>query len=285
MRAALIAVRRGSAALRLASSILMWAAAAAASAQNAGIAPLYRDQAGTNPVGPAAVPPMKPPQVFTPPPEDSDQRIAEPSAAPPTLREWYESQERPPVAMYFLQRLGRVPPGWYGKYRVVIGASKDDRWDDQSDGKKDTGKETETGAVTLGVERNTEDDGTRSRSAAVGMVESALVQELQAANFHVIDSALVERALVARRGREGDHEYDALAAAARLMLEVEIVGVDTPYVAATLKSLKSGEVVAVARVPVNGRLDSSSRVQSLARAVVRKLNQAPVPLPETSASR
>jgi hypothetical protein len=285
MCAAMIAARRVFAASRLASAILLSMAAAAASAQDTGIAPLYRDQASTKPVAPGAVPPMKPPQVFTPPPEDSDQRLADPPDDHPSLRQWYESQDRPTVAMYFLQRLGRVPPGWYGKYRVVIGGSSDERWDDQSDGKKDTGKETATGAVTVGVERNTEDDGTRSRSPAVGMVESALVQELQAANFRVVDTGLVERALVARRGREGDHEYDALAAAARLMLEVEIVGVDAPFVAATLKSLKSGEVVAVARVPVNGRLDSSSRVQSLARAVVRKLNQAPVPLPETSASR
>lgn len=282
MPAMIAVVRSRSAALRVVGVILMSVATAAACADEIGVGPMYKDQADTKAVEPGAVPPMQPPKVFTPPLEDSAPVRVEQPAGRSSVRQWYESQDRPAVAMYFLQRLGRVPPGWYGKYRVVIAGSKDDDWDNQHDGGKERGKETSNETLSIGVERNTADDGTRSRSPADGMVESVLMQQLQAANFRLVDTGLVERALVARRGRGGDHEYDALAAAARLMLEVEIVGVDDPFLMATLKSLKSGDVLAIARVPVNDRLASSGGVQSLARSLVRKLGQTPISLPDSS---
>jgi len=245
---------------------------------------LFRSQGITKPVEPGVVPPNEGVQTFVPPPGESDQRVLDTRAGKFTVRQWYEGLDRPPVALYFLQRLGRVPPGWYGKYRVVIAGSREESWDNQYDeGKKDAGKENLNGKVTLGVERNTADDGTRARSPFVALVESSVLQELQAANFRLVDTGLVERALVAKRGDKGDHEYDALAAAARIMLEIEIVGTaGEAQIMGTLKSLKSGQILAIARVPVRNRLESASGVQSLSKALVRKLAESSVSVPDTA---
>lgn len=266
------------------SSVAGWGAAQAQESNGGGgiIDSLIHKQTITQPVEPGVIPPYQAPATVEPDAEAPASR-ADRGTDGLTLHDWYWGQNQPRIALYFIERLGRLPPGWYGNTRFVVSGAHEGSWEESSTHAdslgNSSGRQSESGQLTLGVEHNTEGSGSRARLPGVGLVESLLTQELQGAKFRVVDSGLVERALVAKRGAKGDHEYDALASAASLILEVEFVGIDEPQLLGTLKALGSGQIVALARVPVRGRLDSTSGAKSLARDLVRHLSEAPATAP------
>ena len=184
--------------------------------------------------------------------------MALPSSAG-TLAEWYAAQKRPPLVVYFDKKLNQLPPGWRGERRLLI-----------EDASVAAGKE-ETRRTTIGVQRNTTVEAEQVSQFA-RMFQLSLQQELKRQTFHVLDSTYLHRRMAAsNRSESKDIEYDSLDKSARLIFEVEllVVGGECELVGA-LKDVRSGDIVATVRLPVEG-LDSPASLDRASRTLVQHL--------------
>ncbi len=182
-----------------------------------------------------------------------------------TLQDWYAKQGRPAVALFFDRRLERLPAGWDGSARLMIASEKH------------AGGKSETGNLSIALERKAPRASLQQRDPVVRLVEHSLLQELQRVRVKLVDPSVVERALAAK-GKGGDTEYDGLKGAAGYLLEIELAatGPEVSMIGG-FKSL-SGEIVASVRTPVQSDLRDAAAADALARAFVRKLMATPAAL-------
>jgi hypothetical protein len=181
----------------------------------------------------------------------------------PTLADWYAAQGRPAVVLFFERRLERMPAGWDGTSRLRIAYEGADRNNSVRE------------ELVVGVEHKAPTASVRNRMPLAVLMESALLRELQSARLKLVDPTVAERTLAAR-GRGGDTEFDALHGAAGYMLEVELVPVaDSVSLVGSLKGLRTSEIVASIREPVEQDLRNPADVDALARKFVRRLLATP----------
>lgn len=184
--------------------------------------------------------------------------LAQPSTAG-TLAEWYAQQKRPPMVVYFDKKLNQLPSGWRGEKRLLIEDAI------VAGGKADTRR------TTVGVQRNTTVEAEQVSEFA-RLFQLSLQQELKKNTFHVLDSTYLHRRMAAsNRTEQKDIEYDSLDKSARLILEVEllVVGGECELVGA-LKDVRSGDIVATVRLPVE-ELDSPASLDRASRSLVQRL--------------
>jgi hypothetical protein len=213
------------------------------------------------PVEPGRVAPWRPasPPAMDPP----ETGMVREAPTGPTLADWYNSQGRPAVALFFDRRLERLPPGWNGTSRVRFAYEAS------------AGTSQFRDQLTVGVERRTPVASVRSRAPVVVLIEGALLRELQSSRLRLVDPTVAERGLAARDSG-GDTEFNSLRNAAGYVLEVEMVPVgDTVSMIGHLKNLRTSELVATVRQPVEHDLRDPSDVDTLARAFVRRLLATP----------
>lgn len=181
----------------------------------------------------------------------------------PTLADWYQAQGRPALVLFFDRRLERMPAGWDGTSRLRIAYEGKDRSNAVNE------------QLIVGYERKAPTPSVRDRHPLAVLMEGALLRELQSSRVRLVDPTVAERTLTAR-GRGGDTEFDALNGAAGYMLEVELVPVGASVsLAGSLKSLRTSEIVASVRQPVEQDLRNPAEVDALARQFVRRLLVTP----------
>jgi hypothetical protein len=156
-----------------------------------------------------------------------------------------------------------MPAGWDGTSRLRIAYEGRDRSNQVSE------------QMIVGIEHKARARSVRDRMPLAVLMEGALLRELQSSRVKLVDPTVAERALAAR-GRGGDTEFDALQGAAGYMLEVELVPVaDSVSLVGTLKGLRTSEIVASVRQPVEQDLRDPADVDALARRFVRLLLVTP----------
>ena len=181
----------------------------------------------------------------------------------PTLADWYAQQGRPALVLFFDRHLERMPAGWDGTSRLRI----------SFEGR--SGGSSVNEQTIVGVEHKAPTPSSRNRMPLAVLMESALLRELQSSRMKLVDPAVAERTLTAR-GRGGDTEFDALHGAAGYMLEVQLVPVaDSVSLVGSLKGLRTSEIVAIVRQPVQQDLRNPADIDALARLFVRRLLATP----------
>lgn len=188
-----------------------------------------------------------------------------PMLAPETVdgnfRQWYASQKRPPLVLYFNRQLDQMPAGWHGNSRLLI--------EDVSR----SGKLEDSRTIAIGVQHNSQQQ-TRARSQLAKLFEQSLGAELKKQQVHLLDSTVLHRKLAAGTGdRSTDIEYESLSRSARFVLEVELVWINGECEAvANVKDIRSGDIPASVRQKVES-LNSSSEIDQVSRALVQRLMQ------------
>jgi len=223
--------------------------------------PLFGERELAVPAAPGSVAPWRPTVVAPADPAEGGTLHTPPTG--PTLVDWYAAQGRPTVALFFDRRLERLPPGWDGTARLRFGWERSD------------GRGVETEQLTVGVERKARTPSVRERAPVVLLIEGALQRELQSSRIKLVDPTVAERALAAR-SRGGDTEFESLRGAASYLLEVELVPVaDTVSLVGSFKALRSSDIVATVRQPVEHDLRSPADIDALAKVFVRRLLAVP----------
>lgn len=214
------------------------------------------------PVEPGRIAPWRPAAPVAADPGEAGSLRTAPTG--PSLAEWYAAQGRPALALFFDRRLERLPAGWDGTARLRFGFER-------TDGQR----VTEERQLTVGIERKAAAPSVREREPLVVLIEGALLREMQTARLRLIDPTVAERALAARN-RNADTEFESLRNAANYMLEVELVpSGDSISMVGHLKNLRTSELVATVRQPVEQDLRSHEEVDALARLFVRRLLTTP----------
>jgi hypothetical protein len=213
------------------------------------------------PAVPGQVAPWRGAAPAAPDPAETGSLLVAPTG--PTLADWYAAQGRPSVVLFFERRLERMPPGWNGTSRLRISYEGRDR------------RNAVNEQLIVGVEHKAPTASVRNRLPLAVLMEGALLRELQSSRLKLVDPTVAERTLAAR-GRGGDTEFDALHGSAGYILEVELVPVaDSVSLVGSLKGLRTSEIVATIREPVEQDLRNPAEVDALARRFVRRLLASP----------
>ena len=176
-----------------------------------------------------------------------------------SLRKWYAAQRRPGVVLYFERKLEQLPPGWRGATRLHI---EDKRLVD--------GKESSRN-VTVGLERNVANEAPASQFAS--LFQQSLQQEMKRQQMTVLDGSVLQRKL-SSTGAQGDVEYKSFKGAARLVFEVELLGLNGKWeLVGNLKDVGNGALVATVSLPIDG-IGSRSDMDRASRSLVARLLQS-----------
>lgn len=188
--------------------------------------------------------------------DPQDTRMIAEAAGAGSFADWYAAQRRPALVVYFERQLAELPPGWQGSQRLLV-----------DDTRQEDGKQTQR-RLSVGLERNTAQP--RQVSQFAQAFQLALEHELRRERLRVLDGAVLQRKLSAS-GAGGDLEYASLERSARFVFEVALLEVGGEWqLSGALKDLRSGELAASARIPVQ-RLDSQDALARASRQLVQQL--------------
>lgn len=174
------------------------------------------------------------------------------------LGQWYASQKRPALVVYFDRQLDKLPAGWRGERRLLI-----------EDSTRSASRD-EVRQITVGFQRNTE-TAAADLSDFARVFEQSLNSEMKRQRFRVLDGVVLHRKQSAD-GKAADIEYESLRKSARFVFEVQLVflGGELELIG-SLKDIHTGDVPASVRMPVDSKLDSSSEINRISRSLVQRL--------------
>lgn len=175
-----------------------------------------------------------------------------------SLQEWYASQKRPALVVYFNKKIDQLPQGWQGGSRLLIEENK------VADGKEESRR------TTVGVQRNTAVSAAKSHFAS--LFELSLQQEMKYQKFNILDSTVLHRKLASKnRAETTDIEYESLKGSVRFVLEVELLSLNgESELVGSLKDIHTGDITASVRVRIDGPLDSAG-IDGVSRELVKRL--------------